>query len=73
MNEQENARLEKLLETVQKPARYIGGEMNSVRKDWNSVRCTFGFCFADTYEIGMSHLGMKILYYLINIFIQIFF
>ena len=48
MNEQENARLEKLLETVQKPARYIGGEMNSVRKDWNSVRCTFGFCFADT-------------------------
>ena len=66
LNEQENARLEKLLETVQKPARYIGGEMNSVRKDWNSVRCTFGFCFADTYEIGMSHLGMKILYYLIN-------
>ena len=66
MNEQENARLERLLETVQRPARYIGGEMNAVRKDWASVRCTFGFCFADTYEIGMSHLGMKILYYLIN-------
>ena len=66
LNEQENARLERLLETVQKPARYIGGEMNSVRKDWASVQTTFGFCFADTYEIGMSHLGMKILYDLIN-------
>ena len=55
LNELENARLERLLETVQKPARYIGGEMNSVVKDWDKVRCTFGFCFADTYEIGMSH------------------
>ena len=66
MNDIEIAKLEKMLDTVQKPARYTGGEMNSVRKDWKSVRCTFGFCFADTYEIGMSHLGMKILYYLIN-------
>ena len=66
MNDLENRKLEELLETVQRPARYTGGEMNAVRKDWNSVRCTFGFCFADTYEIGMSHLGMKILYYLIN-------
>ncbi|MBR5111193.1 MAG: TIGR03960 family B12-binding radical SAM protein [Clostridia bacterium] len=62
----ENRKLEALLETVQRPARYTGGEMNAVRKDWKDVRCTFGFCFADTYEIGMSHLGMKILYYLIN-------
>ncbi|MBQ7656605.1 MAG: B12-binding domain-containing radical SAM protein, partial [Clostridia bacterium] len=66
MNSLENKKLEELLETVQRPARYTGGEMNAVVKDWNSVRCTFGFCFADTYEIGMSHLGMKILYYLIN-------
>ena len=66
MNDLENAKLERLLETVQKPARYTGGEMNAVRKDWDSVRSTFAFCFADTYEIGMSHLGMKILYHLIN-------
>ena len=66
MNEAEIAKLERLLETVQRPARYTGGEMNAVKKDWKQVRCTFGFCFADTYEIGMSHLGMKILYYLIN-------
>ena len=61
LNDLENAKLERLLETVQKPARYTGGEMNAVRKDWDSVRSTFAFCFADTYEIGMSHLGMKIL------------
>ena len=66
MNDLENRKLEELLETVQRPARYTGGEMNAVVKDWSKVRCTFGFCFADTYEIGMSHLGMKILYYLIN-------
>ena len=66
MNEQENARLEALLETVQKPARYIGGEMNAVRKPWDSVKTHFAFCFPDTYEIAMSHLGMKILYHLIN-------
>ena len=66
MNETEIAKLERLLEKVQRPARYTGGEMNAVRKDWKQVKCTFGFCFADTYEIGMSHLGMKILYYLIN-------
>ena len=66
MNETENARLERLLETVQKPARYTGGEMNAVIKDWAAARSTFAFCFADTYEIGMSHLGMKILYHLIN-------
>ena len=66
MNEQENARLERLLEEVQKPARYIGGEMNAVHKPWDSVRSRFAFCFPDTYDIAMSHLGMKILYYLIN-------
>ena len=66
LNEQENARLERLLEEVQKPARYIGGEMNAVHKPWDSVRSRFAFCFPDTYDIAMSHLGMKILYYLIN-------
>ncbi|MDD6683735.1 MAG: TIGR03960 family B12-binding radical SAM protein [Clostridiales bacterium] len=66
MTELENARLEALLETVQKPARYIGGEMNAVVKDWEKVKARFAFCFPDTYEIAMSHLGMKILYHLIN-------
>ncbi|MBQ4073708.1 MAG: TIGR03960 family B12-binding radical SAM protein [Clostridia bacterium] len=66
MNNLENARLEALLEIVQKPARYIGGEMNACRKEWNSVPVHFAFCFPDTYEIAMSHLGMKILYHLIN-------
>ncbi|MBE5783209.1 MAG: TIGR03960 family B12-binding radical SAM protein [Clostridiales bacterium] len=55
-----------LLEKVQKPARYIGGEMNAVLKPWDSVKIRFAFCFPDTYEIAMSHLGMKILYHLIN-------
>ena len=66
MTGQENARLEALLETVQRPARYIGGEMNEARKDWDSVETHFAFCFPDTYEIGMSNLGLKILYHLIN-------
>ena len=51
---------------VQKPARYTGGEVNSVVKASESVDLRFAFCFPDTYEIGMSHLGMKILYFLIN-------
>ncbi len=58
--------VEKLLQYVQKPARYIGGELNSVVKDKNSVDIRYAFCFSDTYEIGMSHLGMKILYGLVN-------
>ena len=48
MNETENARLERLLETVQKPARYTGGEMNAVIKDWAAARSTFAFGVADT-------------------------
>jgi radical SAM family uncharacterized protein len=51
---------------VQKPARYTGGELNSVVEDKANVDIRFAFCFPDTYEIGMSHLGMKILYSLIN-------
>lgn len=58
--------VEKLLQYVQKPARYIGGELNSVIKNKDEVDLRYAFCFPDTYEIGMSHLGMKILYSLVN-------
>lgn len=53
---------ERLLLSVQKPGRYSGGEINSVIKNKEKVDVRFAFCFPDTYEIGMSHLGMKILY-----------
>ena len=59
-------KLEKILPLVQKPARYIGGELNSVIKDKNSVDIRYAFCFPDSYEIGMSHLGIKILYSVAN-------
>ena len=58
--------VEKLLLKVQKPGRYVGGELNEVIKDKNEVDVRFAFCFPDTYEVGMSHLGMKILYSLFN-------
>ena len=58
--------LDPLLLQVQKPGRYTGGELNSVVKDLSEVDLRFAFCFPDTYEIGMSHLGMKILYSLLN-------
>lgn len=61
-----NPELEKLLMKVQKPGRYTGGELNSVVKDKHAVDVRFAFCFPDTYEVGMSHLGMKILYGLLN-------
>ena len=54
--------LERLLPRVQKPGRYVGGELNSVVKKKEEVDVRFAFCFPDTYEVGMSHLGMKILY-----------
>lgn len=54
--------VEKLLLKVQKPGRYVGGELNEIIKDKNRVDVRFAFCFPDTYEVGMSHLGMKILY-----------
>ncbi len=60
------AKLEKLLSSVQKPARYIGGELNSITKEKEKVDLRFAFCFPDTYEVGMSHLGMKILYGVLN-------
>ncbi len=58
--------VEKLLKKVQKPARYTGGELNSVVKNKNDVKLRYAFCFPDNYEIGMSHLGMKILYSVVN-------
>lgn len=54
--------LEKILLKVQKPGKYVGGELNAVIKNKEDVDVRFAFCFPDTYEIGMSHLGMKILY-----------
>ena len=59
-------KLEQILLQVQKPAQYIGGELNSVMKDKAKVDCRLAFCFPDKYEVGMSHLGMKILYSLYN-------
>ncbi len=53
---------EKMLRAVQKPGRYVGGERGAVHKDKNAVKLRFAFCFPDVYEVGMSHLGMKILY-----------
>ena len=55
-----------ILYRVEKPARYIGGELNSVVKDTKSVAIRFAMCFPDVYEVGMSHLGTKILYHVIN-------
>ena len=48
--------VEKILQYVQKPARYAGGELNSVVKNADDVSLRYAFCFPDTYEIGMSHL-----------------
>lgn len=61
-----NKDVEKLLLKVQKPGRYVGGELNAVVKNKEDVDVRFAFCFPDTYEVGMSHLGMKILYSLFN-------
>ena len=58
--------LQRILPTVQKPARYTGGEFNEMKKDPENVRVRVAFCFPDTYEIGMSNLGMRILYGVMN-------
>lgn len=58
--------LDRLLKKAEKPARYIGGEVNSITKDPESVNLRFGFAFPDTYEIGMSYMGMQILYNILN-------
>ena len=59
-------KLERILPRVQKPARYTGGEYNAVKKDPGQVDTRIAFCFPDTYEIGMSNLGMRILYGVMN-------
>ena len=58
--------LQRILPTVQKPARYTGGEFNEIQKDLSDVRVRVAFCFPDTYEIGMSNIGMRILYGVMN-------
>ena len=59
-------RLERILPRVQKPARYVGGEFNAIMKDKSKVDTRVAFCFPDTYEIGMSNLGMRSLYGVMN-------
>ena len=62
----DNKKFYKILDKVEKPARYVGKEKNSVVKNKDEVDVRFAFAFPDTYEIGMSHLGLQILYNLIN-------
>jgi hypothetical protein len=59
-------KLERILPNVQKPARYVGGEYRQVVKDKREIDVRIAFCFPDTYEIGMSNLGMRILYGIMN-------
>ena len=60
------ARLERILLKVQKPGRYVGGELNTVVKDWAKVKTKIAFVFPDIYDIGVSNLGLQILYDLVN-------
>ncbi|MBQ8415262.1 MAG: TIGR03960 family B12-binding radical SAM protein [Clostridia bacterium] len=62
----QNNNISSVLKSVSKPGRYIGGEFNSVIKNKDEVSCRFAFCFPDTYEIGMSNLGVRILYDVLN-------
>jgi radical SAM superfamily enzyme YgiQ (UPF0313 family) len=57
---------EDLLLSVQKPARYVGNELNSIHKDWEKMQIKFALAYPDAYEIGMSNLGLQILYHIIN-------
>ncbi len=58
--------LDSLIGEVQKPARYAGGEWNQVVKQGDALKCRMALCYPDTYEVGMSHLGSRILYHLVN-------
>ena len=60
--------LDKLFKRVQKATHYCGGELNSVIKNKDEVDIRFAFCFPDVYEVGMSHLGIKILYKLNSVY-----
>src|SRR5688572_2834290 len=64
--EQIELRLDKILLRVQKPGRYVGGELNSVQKDWDSVQTKVALVFPDIYDIGVSNVGLKILYDQVN-------
>ncbi|MBO5945537.1 MAG: B12-binding domain-containing radical SAM protein, partial [Clostridia bacterium] len=66
MNLLEKPNISSVLKGIQKPGRYIGGEYNRIMKDKDAVKCRFAFCFPDTYEIGMSNLGVRILYDVLN-------
>lgn len=61
-----NAVSDEILLQVEKPARYVGREVNMVKKNPSDVDIRFAFCFPDVYEVGMSHLGLQILYYFLN-------
>ena len=58
--------IQRILPAVQKPARYTGGEFNEIKKNLDDIRVRVAFCFPDTYEIGMSNVGMRILYGVMN-------
>jgi radical SAM family uncharacterized protein len=64
--EQIELKLDRILLKVQKPGRYVGGELNSVIKDWDKVQTRVAFVFPDIYDIGVSNVGLKILYDLVN-------
>ena len=63
---QNKPNISSVLKSVEKPGRYIGGEYNSIMKSKADVKCRFAFCFPDVYEIGMSNLGVRILYDVLN-------
>ncbi|HXQ39221.1 MAG TPA: B12-binding domain-containing radical SAM protein, partial [Anaerolineales bacterium] len=64
--QQIESKLDRILLKVQKPGRYVGGELNSVQKDWESVQTKVAFVFPDIYDIGVSNVGLKILYDQVN-------
>ncbi|MBK8780445.1 MAG: TIGR03960 family B12-binding radical SAM protein [Anaerolineales bacterium] len=64
--EQIELKLDRILLKVQKPGRYVGGELNSIRKDWDKAQTKVAFVFPDIYDIGVSNVGLKILYDQIN-------
>lgn len=61
-----DSKMKTILKSVLKPGRYTGGEYGQVIKDKNTVKARFAFCFPDTYEIGMSNLGVRLLYGVLN-------
>ncbi|MBI3152616.1 MAG: TIGR03960 family B12-binding radical SAM protein [Chloroflexi bacterium] len=64
--EQVESKLDRILLKVQKPGRYVGGELNSIRKDWDKAQTRVAFVFPDIYDIGVSNVGLKILYDQVN-------